>query len=131
MVMLDRIFMTASWEDHFPMVSAHSITRIGSDHSPILVETGNIRGVRSKIFRFETTWIKQEGFQEWVLSKWPDKQNYRSIDHWKRISTSLRRSLKGWNGNWGSVMKKRKQDLMLLIGSLDHKADSIGLDDAE
>ncbi|OQU84178.1 hypothetical protein SORBI_3004G007166 [Sorghum bicolor] len=28
MVVLDRVFMNASWEAHFPLVTAHSITRI-------------------------------------------------------------------------------------------------------
>lgn len=73
MVMLDRVFMCANWESHFPLVTAQSITRIGSNHNPLMVEACPVRSVRSKIFRFEKLWIQQEGFVEWVLDKWPDK----------------------------------------------------------
>jgi hypothetical protein len=76
MVVLDRIFMFASWEAHFPLAAAQSITRIGSDHNPLIVEIDNTRGVRSRIFRFEAACLKQEGFKEWLMSKWPEKQKH-------------------------------------------------------
>lgn len=113
------------------MVTAHSITRVGSDHNPLVVESGSIRGARSRIFRFEAAWFKQEGFRDWVISKWPDKHNSRSTDYWHKISGKLRSSLRGWNGNWGSDMKKRKHDLLLLIRNLDQKVEEMGLDDVE
>lgn len=55
---------------------------------------------------------------DWVLSKWLECQNKRGIDAWQRINNRLS-SLRGWNGNWGGDMKKRKQDLLLMIQSLD------------
>lgn len=58
MVMLDIIFMSAHWESHFPLDTAHSITRIGSNHNPLLVEECTVRSVRSIIFRFEKSWIQ-------------------------------------------------------------------------
>lgn len=42
---------------------------------------------------------------DWVLGKWPDKQSRIGIDAWQLISSKLRSSLRGWNGNWGSDMK--------------------------
>jgi hypothetical protein len=99
MVVLDRVFMNASWEAHFPLVTAHSITRIRSDHNPLL-EVDTFKDIRSKKFRFEAAWVRQEGFREWMLSKWPDKQKLRGIDYWQKIATRLRRSLRGWNNNW-------------------------------
>lgn len=120
--------MTASWESH-PLVFAHSATRVGSDHNPLVVEALPTNRVRSKIFSFESAWIKQEDFKEWLISKWPERQKKRSIDLWRKISGRLRSSLRGWNGNWGGDMKKRKQDLLLLIKNLDPKADTVGLED--
>ena len=111
--------------------SQHSLLlEWGSDHNPLVVEFGSDRGVRSKIFRFKAAWTKQEGFMEWVRSKWPCKQNLRSIDWWQKISVQLRSSLIGWNGNWGADMKKRKQDLLVLIKQLVQKADGVGLNDS-
>jgi exonuclease III len=131
MVVLDRVFMNTSWESRYPLVKAYSVTRIGSDHNPLVVDLEVVRGGRSKIFRFEAAWAKQDGFKDWVLAKWPDNQNLRSIDLWQRISSKLRSSLRGWNGNWGSDMRKRKQDLLLCIKNLDKKADEVGLTDSE
>jgi len=113
------------------LVSAHSATRIGSDHNPLVVETSPERSMRSKIFRFEAAWTKQEGFREWVMSKWPDRMGKRAIDAWQLISTRLRKYLRGWNGNWGGDMKKRKQDLLLLIQDLDKEAERRSLEDRE
>lgn len=113
------------------MVTAHSITRVGSDHNPLLVEACPVRSIRSKIFRFEAAWIKQDGFIDWLLSKWPDAQSKRSIDRWQIISSKLRSSLRGWNGNWGNDMKKRKQDLLLQIQVLDQKAEVQVLEDRD
>lgn len=131
MVVLDRFFMNVSQGNHYPLVTAQSITRLGSDHNPLVVEVGANRGVRSTIFRFEVAWTKQEGFREWVVSKWPAKQNMRSIDYWQKISGQLRNSLRGWNGNWGVDMKKRQQDLLLMIKALDQKAEEVSLTNSE
>jgi hypothetical protein len=68
---------------------------------------------------------------DWVLSKWPDCQNKRGIDAWQRINNRLRSSLRGWNGNWGGDMKKRKQDLLLMIQSLDQEAEARELQGCE
>jgi len=53
MVVLNRIFMNSTWEDYFPLVTTHSITRMGSNHNPLVVELSSDRGVRSIFFLFE------------------------------------------------------------------------------
>lgn len=65
------------------------------------------------------------------MSKWPESRGKRCVDLWQIVSTKLRSCLRGWNGNWGGDLKKRKQDLMLLIKSLDQKADRGGLEERE
>lgn len=131
MVVLDRVFMNMSMEAHFPLASAHSVTRIGSDHNPLVVDLFSNRGGRSRIFRFETAWLKQDGFRGRVLSKWPKFQNAHGIDKWQKISSKFRCSLRGWNGNWGSDLKKRRHDLLLCIMKLDQKNEDKGLVESE
>lgn len=46
MVLLDIVFMSSAWENLLPLVTAHSITRIGSNHNPLLVEACPVRSVR-------------------------------------------------------------------------------------
>lgn len=38
---IDRIFASTEWENKFPNCSAYSILRVGSNHSPIILDTGN------------------------------------------------------------------------------------------
>jgi len=77
--------MSASWEAHFLLVSAHSITRIGSDHNPLLVEVDTFKDIRSKKFRFEAAWVREEGLRQWMLSKWPNKQKLRGLTIDKKL----------------------------------------------
>ena len=37
---LDRVLISTSWEASFPLATAYSTIRSGSDHSPILVDVG-------------------------------------------------------------------------------------------
>jgi endonuclease/exonuclease/phosphatase (EEP) superfamily protein YafD len=39
MAVLDRVFLSPDWEVQFPLATAQSLTIIGSDHNPLLVET--------------------------------------------------------------------------------------------
>lgn len=73
MAVLDRVFISEDWEEHFPLATARSLTRVGSDHNPLLVETNSGGNIRSSIFRFENAWLNQEGFKESVIQKWPHR----------------------------------------------------------
>jgi endonuclease/exonuclease/phosphatase family metal-dependent hydrolase len=35
---LDRVLVNRAWEQHFPKLRVRALTRIGSDHNPILVD---------------------------------------------------------------------------------------------
>ena len=62
---IDRTLVSADWEDHFGNVSQRVLSRVISDHCPLLVETGGVgRGRRA--FKFEKMWLKVEGFVEKV-----------------------------------------------------------------
>lgn len=81
MVMLDRVFVSSDWEGHFRLVSASSLTRVGSDHNPILFKMDDEEYIRPNIFRFEAAWCLQEGFKEWVISKWSIRIKQYILDH--------------------------------------------------
>jgi predicted double-glycine peptidase len=71
MAVLDRVFVSNDWEAQFPLANTRSLTRVGSDHNPLLVETDSVLNIRASIFRFDATWLSQEGFVDWVVNKWP------------------------------------------------------------
>jgi hypothetical protein len=51
---LDRVFVSAAWEAVFPLSSLTAITRIGSDHCPLLLDSGEGTVFRQARFFFQT-----------------------------------------------------------------------------
>ena len=66
---LDRFLLSTDWEENFLSVCQRHLSRLLSDHFPILLEGGNLHGGK-KPFRFENMWLKDEGFLERVSSWW-------------------------------------------------------------
>jgi hypothetical protein len=68
---LDRVLASVSWEQKFPLVSVRALTRAGSDHTPLFIDTGEQahRGNKAH-FSFELSWLKQEGFHDLVAKEW-------------------------------------------------------------
>lgn len=94
-VVLDRILVSGNWEALYPLATVQVITRIGSDHNPLLIDSGEDCKSRAKIFRFEPSWLLQEGFHEWLLRKWPQRSEIYVLDFWHKVSSCLRKALKG------------------------------------
>ncbi|KAM0894533.1 hypothetical protein ACQ4PT_024480 [Festuca glaucescens] len=67
---LDRVFVSVEWEMEFPLCSLRAATRIGSDHSPLLLCSGGSAPPRLNRFHFENFWLRQPGFAEAVGGKW-------------------------------------------------------------
>jgi hypothetical protein len=70
--------------------------RLGSDHAPLIVDSGAIKAPVVKQLRFEKWWLKVEVFEQ-VLSKlWSAPcQLTSSIDRWQFKIRNLRKGLKG------------------------------------
>lgn len=62
--------MTPDWELMFPFVSLQPITRIGSDHVPLIMSSMDERPRPPSRFRFEAFWLKKQGFTEAVRARW-------------------------------------------------------------
>ena len=70
---LDKFLFSADWEDKFPTVSQRQMSRLCSNHFPIVLEDGSFqRG--SMPFRFENMWLKGEGFVDRIRSWWDSYQ---------------------------------------------------------
>lgn len=53
MVELDRILVTTDWEARFHLCTTFSLTRVGSDHSPIVLDLGEKEKIKPEWFYFE------------------------------------------------------------------------------
>jgi hypothetical protein len=94
LVKLDRILVSASWDLNYSNSFAWSKARIGSDHSPLVLDTGEHGASKPKYFFFEEKWLHHEGFYDLFKSKWGDfkgnfvKSSY-SLDVWHGCLQSL------------------------------------------
>ena len=120
---IDRVFMTIEWEQKFPFSILSSLTRIGSGHCPLLLDTGDQLRRPQKQFFFERQWLKQETFMIRVRDRWqsvkdrsPD-QAY-SLDKWHGLISNLRQMLKGWGNNLRGDFRRKKEDLLVKIKAL-------------
>jgi hypothetical protein len=68
---LDRVLASVEWEQKFPLVAVRALTRSGSDHTPLLIDTGRQAHIGNKTrFSFELSWLEQEGFYDLIAAEW-------------------------------------------------------------
>jgi uncharacterized protein YfkK (UPF0435 family) len=99
--------------------------RLGSDHTPLIVDTGAFKAPSNKQFRFEKWWLQVDGFDQMVEKTWSAPCNFvEAIDRWQFKIRNLRKKLKGWNANLESNQKKKKQHLVAEYDILDIISES-------
>ena len=100
LIKLDRILATSCWDTFYNSCFAWSKARVGSDHSPIVLDTGEGRRNRAKYFFFQEKLLQSEDFGSMVRDKWSDKKlsfptSSYSLDIWHGCRQSLRKYLRG------------------------------------
>jgi hypothetical protein len=104
--LLDRVLVSPTWEENFPLVTVSTLTRDLSDHTPLLITTGE-QPKTPPIFRFENCWFEREGLIPLVTQVWRQTYRGKSIeDIWMKRFRTLRQKLKGWNRNVEGANRK-------------------------
>ena len=91
--MLDRFLASVEWEQKFPLVTVQALNRAGSDHTPLLLDTGEnaFKGNASR-FSFELSWLRHEGFYDIIGREWNAIQTGSSpVERWQNKATILTR----------------------------------------
>ena len=97
-----------------------ALARLGSDHTPLVLDTGALPIPRTKQYRFEKWWIHQDGFCQGVEKVWNAPcRLQKSIDIWQFKVRNFRKFSKGWNANIESAQRKMKQQLVAEYDLLD------------
>ena len=114
------------------MASLQAITRIGSDHVPLLLASMDERPRPPPRFRFENFWLRQPGFVEavqthWVSARAEPHRQMSILDEWHHLSQRSRQFMKGWGANLGRDLRERKKALLTAIQALDLRADTVSL----
>jgi hypothetical protein len=97
------------WDQFYKKASCETMTRVGSDHCPIIVNIDDHRFQQQHSFRFEMAWLSQAGFREQVVASWQEIGGGKVQDFWKKIKAYTRRFCKGWGQIQIVKSKKRKR----------------------
>lgn len=125
---IDRIFCTTDIDSFFPLGSAQALPRLGSDHTPILWESGVGLTPKSSSYKFEKWWLLREEFRDLVVRSWsaPTKST-TAISIWQEKTRRFRKSSKGWSHNIEAALRKYKKEMMEEYDTLDIKSESTPL----
>ena len=66
---IDRFIMLLDWEAMYPDLLQKRVSRVCSDHFPILLDCDCIQGGK-RPFKFENMWLKANGFVDQVRLWW-------------------------------------------------------------
>lgn len=117
---IDRIFITGTWDSKFPLSVVTALPRVGSDHTPLILDTGARRVISPKIFRFEKWWLDHPDFKTLVIKTWRSPVlGETAIDIWMNKCRLFRKKARGWSINIEAGIKKRKRELLLEFDILD------------
>jgi hypothetical protein len=89
---LDKVFATTDWELHFPLSSVQALSRAVSDHTPLIIDTGQNLPPPQKLFRFEKWWLDKPDFDDLVKFTWAlPCPGASAIDIWQFKLRALRK----------------------------------------
>ncbi|KAL9667410.1 hypothetical protein QQ045_001767 [Rhodiola kirilowii] len=112
---LDRAVGDDLWVDKFPNATIEHLISHRSDHCPLLLNFDGITQVTSKLFRFESMWMRDASFVDMVKDSWTSNDTSISLSY---KLADLSQHLKSWNkrefGNVGSHLKNLKEELAVV-----------------
>jgi hypothetical protein len=130
---LDRILSCTEWKSKFPHTTVHALSQEISDHTPLLLNTGDSAGrTTPPQFKFELGWFLREGFFDMVKEIWSEAQGgHTPLEKWQAKIRRGRQFLRGWAKNISATNKKEKSQLLDNLNMLDKKAENSPLDQDE
>lgn len=84
-----------------------ALPRVGSDHTPLVVDTRSRKISSPKMFRFGKWWLSQPDFAQLAANVWnTDTHTYSAIENCQCNTRLLRKKIKGWSINIEAGVKK-------------------------
>jgi hypothetical protein len=105
---LDRAVANFEWLERFPLVHVKNGDPYHSDHRPVVITTKEELLVRRPndhpSFKFEASWLQEEGFRRVVEEGWESMENTESLS--AKVK-GVAASLQDWNRNVLGDLEKR------------------------
>jgi hypothetical protein len=131
MAKLDRVFVSTGWGSKFPLAKVTCLTEYISDHTPLLVDSGETGHRGGKRFRFEKWWLERADFNDLVKKVWTTQYRGSSLDVWQQKTSAFRKVTRGWAANVTAKISKQKQTLLAEYECLDIESEGRSLDVGE
>jgi hypothetical protein len=129
--LLDKVLVSPSWEGKFPLVCAITLPGELSDHTPILIKSGD-KPRTNPIFRFENYWFSRPDLQEIIKKVWDMAYSGDGNIHiWQKRFDYLRKTLKGWDLNIEGEYKRKRGAFAMQLDEIDKKGGMYGLTQSE
>ncbi|WMV41585.1 hypothetical protein MTR67_034970 [Solanum verrucosum] len=107
------------WDGTFTGIKQSILPRIGSDHSPILLECGDLN-LKKSYFKFEQWWLRVEGFSDKVKDWW---ESFNITGTGSYVLASKLRMLKGklkeWKRENRNNWNQRKEEILNQLSILE------------
>ncbi|KAF8364600.1 hypothetical protein HHK36_033430 [Tetracentron sinense] len=115
---LDRALCSTEWRDSFPEGSVFHLPFIASDHCPLrlVLQPGGDR--RSKGFKFEAMWIKEETSALVIKRAWKTHCPGSNMFRLCRMLNNRRMSSAKWNRDVFGNLHQRKAVLSSALANL-------------
>jgi hypothetical protein len=90
--------MAIEWEQKFPLSIVVGLTRDISNHTPLLLDTGQSSSCNyHNVFKFELGWLLRDGFADMVRNIWTNEdKGSNAMERWQAKIRRLRQHLRGW-----------------------------------
>ncbi|XP_059646325.1 uncharacterized protein LOC132292248 [Cornus florida] len=116
---LDRFLISGDWEEKFPDIVQAVLTRVTSDHIPLVLDCGGLRS-RCTPFRFESMWLRVDNFQGLVRSWWEENLVVGTSSFILAGKLHiLKNNLKRWNKEVFGSLEWRKNRALADIAEID------------
>lgn len=91
---LDRVFICARWDDLYPWASLIAESHIGSDHTPLVLDSGHHSPRTASRFHFDAAWLEVPGFFDTLSFKISSSlssvsRSFGPVDDWNFLSRPL------------------------------------------
>ena len=82
---IDRVFCSTCFDLLFPLATIKALPRVGSDHIPIIWDSGVPTVRKNKSFKFEKWWSTRVDFRDVVAKPWNvDTRRRSALDAWQQ-----------------------------------------------